>query len=284
MITKTVEHLDGIGALVERYQVFLLDQFGVLHDGTNPYPGAVEALSALKRAGRTIVLVSNSGRRARPNEARLLKLGFQPGSWDQFVSSGEIAWRSFHGMAISGTLSPNTKCLLISREGDRSAIEGLPFALTGDGDDAELVLIAASEGDRYDIDHYRRLFAPAAMRQVPCFCTNPDKIMLTAVGPRFGAGQLADLYESLGGSVTRIGKPYTPIFDAALALAGNPDRSSVVCVGDSVEHDVAGGIGAGVATALVLSGILADTPDLAELFDSLDAYPDYTTDVFKFAD
>ncbi|RUV78015.1 TIGR01459 family HAD-type hydrolase, partial [Mesorhizobium sp. M5C.F.Ca.IN.020.14.1.1] len=223
MITKTVEHVDGIGALVERYQVFLLDQFGVLHDGTNPYPGAVEALSALKRAGRTIVLVSNSGRRARPNEARLLKLGFQPGSWDQFVSSGEIAWRSFHEMAISGTLRPNTKCLLISREGDRSAIEGLPFALTGDGDDAELVLIAASEGDHYDIDHYRRLFAPAAMRQVPCFCTNPDKIMLTAVGPRFGAGQLADLYESLGGSVTRIGKPYTPIFDAALALAGNPD-------------------------------------------------------------
>jgi HAD superfamily hydrolase (TIGR01459 family) len=282
--TKTVEHLDGIGALVERYQVFLLDQFGVLHDGTNPYPGAVEALSALKRAGRTIVLVSNSGRRARPNEARLLKLGFQPGSWDQFVSSGEIAWRSFHEMAISGKLRPNTKCLLISREGDRSAIEGLPFTLTGDGDDAELVLIAASEGDRYDIDHYRRLFAPAAMRHVPCFCTNPDKIMLTAVGPRFGAGQLADLYESLGGSVTRIGKPYTPIFDAALALAGNPDRSSVVCVGDSVEHDIAGGIGAGVATALVLSGILADTPDLAELFDSLEAYPDYTTDVFKFAD
>lgn len=284
MSTKKVEHLDGIGALVERYQVFLLDQFGVLHDGTNPYPGAVEALSALKRAGRTIVLVSNSGRRARPNESRLLKLGFEPGSWDQFVSSGEIAWRSFHEMAISGKLRPSTKCLLISREGDRSAIEGLPFTLTSDGDDAELVLIAASEGDRYDIEHYRRLFAPAAMRQVPCFCTNPDKIMLTAVGPRFGAGQLADLYESLGGSVTRIGKPYTPIFEAALALAGNPDRSSVICVGDSVEHDVAGGIGAGVATALVLSGILADTPDLAELFDKLDAYPDYTTDIFKFAD
>ncbi len=253
MSTKKLEHLDGIGALVERYQVFLLDQFGVLHDGTNPYPGAVEALSALKRAGRTIVLVSNSGRRARPNEARLLKLGFEPGSWDQFVSSGEIAWRSFHEMAISGKLRPNTKCLLISREGDRSAIEGLPFVLTGGGDDAELVLIAASEGDHYDIEHYRRLFAPAAMRQVPCFCTNPDKIMLTAVGPRFGAGQLADLYESLGGSVTRIGKPYAPIFEAALALAGNPDRSTVLCVGDSVEHDVAGGIGAGVATALVLS-------------------------------
>jgi HAD superfamily hydrolase (TIGR01459 family) len=280
--TKTIEHLDGVGSLVERYQVFLLDQFGVLHDGTNPYPGAVEALSALKRAGKTIVLVSNSGRRARPNETRLLKLGFEPGSWDQFVSSGEIAWRSFHEMTISGRLSPNTKCLLISREDDRSAIEGLPFTLTRDGNDAELVLISASEGDRYDLDHYRRQLGPAAARQVQCFCTNPDKIMLTAVGPRFGAGRLADLYESLGGSVTRIGKPYAPIFDAALALVGNPDRSTVVCVGDSVEHDIAGGIGAGVATALVLSGILADTADLAELYDMLNAYPNYTTDHFRF--
>jgi HAD superfamily hydrolase (TIGR01459 family) len=280
--TKTIEHLDGIGALAECYQVFLLDQFGVLHDGTNPYPGAVEALSALKRAGKTIVVVSNSGRRAKPNESRLLKLGFEPGSWDQFVSSGEIAWRSFHEMAISGRLRPNTKCLLISREDDRSAIEGLPFTLTRDGDDAELVLISASEGDRYDLDHYRRHLGPAAARQVQCFCTNPDKIMLTAVGPRFGAGRLADLYKSLGGSVTRIGKPYAPIFDAALALVGNPDRGTVVCVGDSVEHDIAGGIGAGVATALVLSGILADTADLAELYDMLNAYPNYTTDHFRF--
>ncbi|MER8895725.1 TIGR01459 family HAD-type hydrolase [Mesorhizobium sp. M0676] len=282
MSAKTVEHLNGVNQLAERYDVFLLDQFGVLHDGTSPYPGAVEALSALKRAGKTIVLISNSGKRAGPNESRLLKLGFVPGSWDHFVSSGEVAWEFFHDMAVSGKLLPNTKCLLISRDDDRSAIEGLPFALTKDGDDAGLVLISASEGDRYDLEHYRRLLAPAAVRQVPCFCTNPDKIMLTAVGPRFGAGRLADLYEDLGGSVTRIGKPYPTIFGAALAVAGNPDRSTVVCVGDSVEHDIAGGLAAGVATVLVLSGILADTPDLFDLFDTMDAYPDYTMDGFRF--
>jgi HAD superfamily hydrolase (TIGR01459 family) len=192
-----------------------------------------------------------------------------------------LLWR--RKFAISGGLCPNTKRLLISREDDRSAIEGLPFMLTRDGDDAKLVLISASEGDRYDLDHYRRQLGPAAARQVQCFCTNPDKIMLTAVGPRFGAGRLADLYESLGGSVTRIGKPYAPIFDAALALVGNPERGTVVCVGDSVEHDIAGGIGAGVATALVLSGILSDTADLAELYDMLNAYPNYTTDHFRFS-
>ncbi|TIU45147.1 MAG: TIGR01459 family HAD-type hydrolase, partial [Mesorhizobium sp.] len=149
-------HLDGVAALAERYDVFLLDQFGVLHDGQQPYPGAVEALSALKRAGKTVALISNSGKRAEPNERRLLKLGFEAGSWDHFVSSGEVAWRIFTDMVREGTLRAGTRCLLISRDGDRSAIEGLPLVLTERGDDAELVLIAASEGDRYDLDHYRR--------------------------------------------------------------------------------------------------------------------------------
>ncbi|MBZ9727149.1 TIGR01459 family HAD-type hydrolase [Mesorhizobium sp. CO1-1-11] len=282
MSGKLAERLDGIGPLEERYQVFLVDQFGVLHDGSAPYPGAVVALAALKRAGKTVVLVSNSGRRAKPNEDRLLRLGFEPGSWDHFVSSGEVAWRSFHEMAATGALRPGTNCLLISRDNDRTAIEGLPFVLTGTGDTANLVLIAASEGDRYDLDHYRRLLAPAAARKVPCFCTNPDKIMLTAVGPRFGAGEIADLYESLGGSVTRIGKPGPAIFEAALALAGEPKRGSVVCVGDSVEHDIAGGNGVGIATALVMGGILADTPDLAAVFDEHKAWPDYTMGSFSF--
>ncbi|TJX53694.1 MAG: TIGR01459 family HAD-type hydrolase [Mesorhizobium sp.] len=282
MSAKTIKRLDGIGPLADRYQVFLLDQFGVLHDGQAPYPGAVAALSTLKRAGKTVVLISNSGKRAKPNEDRLLKLGFEAGSWDHFVSSGEVAWRRFHDMAAAGVLRSGTKCLLISRDDDRSAIDGLPFALTGAGEDAELVLISASEGDRHDLDHYRRLLAPAAARQVPCFCTNPDRIMLTAVGPRFGAGEIADLYENLGGSVTRIGKPFPAIFDAALALAGEPERGSVVCVGDSVEHDIAGGNGVGIATTLVLGGILAGTADLAAVFDEHKAWPDYITGSFSF--
>lgn len=275
-------HLDGIAALAERYGVFLLDQFGVLHDGQQPYPAAVEALSALKRVGKTVALISNSGKRAKPNERRLLKLGFEAGSWDHFVSSGEVAWHIFNDMVVSGALPAGTKCLLISRDGDRSAIEGLPLVLTERGDDAELVLIAASESDRYGLDHYRRLLGPAAERKAPCFCTNPDRIMLTAVGPRFGAGEIADLYEQLGGSVTRIGKPYPAIYEAALALTGHPALSDVICVGDSVEHDIAGGRAAGVATALVKSGILADSGDLTGLFQELGAWPDYTLDAFRW--
>lgn len=106
--------------------------------------------------------------------------------------------------------------------------------------------------------------------------------MLTALGPRFGAGELADLYENLGGRVTRIGKPNAQIFETALELAGKPGHKSVVCVGDSLEHDIVGGRGAGLATALVLSGILSNTADVTALFKQRCAFPDYTIDTFRW--
>ena len=113
-VEKSPIELPGIASLLDRYGVFFLDQFGVLHDGSTPYPGAVEALERLKSAGKRIVLLSNSGRRSAANEARLIKLGFKPGTWDLFLTSGEVAWRIFSGHGGGSRLKPGAKCLLIA--------------------------------------------------------------------------------------------------------------------------------------------------------------------------
>ncbi|THF56384.1 TIGR01459 family HAD-type hydrolase [Ollibium composti] len=265
--------LSGIGALADRFDVFFIDQFGVLHDGTAPYPGAVDALARLTASGKTTALLSNSGKRSAPNEARLVKLGFKPGSWSHFLSSGEVAWRQLADAGQSGR-----RCLLVARDGDTSAVDGLPLQLVDDGAQADVVLLSASESDRHDLAHYQKLLGPAARRGVPCLCTNPDKIMLTPSGPSFGAGRIAELYAELGGSVTWIGKPFPEIYTAALALAGNPDPARVVCVGDSVEHDIAGGAEAGLATALVETGILATSHEneRRRLYERYGVVPGFT--------
>lgn len=273
--------LQGVRDLADRFDAFVVDQFGVLHDGSAPYPGAVEALTRLTGAGRTVLLLSNSGKRSAPNEARLARLGFAPGSWSHFLSSGEVAWRM---LAEELRHAARLRCLLVARDGDRSAVEGLPLALTETGDDADIVLLSASEGDRYDLDHYRNLLAPAAARGVRCICTNPDRIMLTPSGPRFGAGRIAELYAGLGGPVTWIGKPFPQIYAAALDLLGRPAPARVVCVGDSIEHDVAGGRGAGLATALVSTGILEESTagERAALFAEHGATPDFLLAAFRW--
>ena len=286
MITESLKAPDKLTLqqIADRHDIFLVDQFGVLHDGHTAYPGAIEALEALKVAGATIVLLSNSGRRSQPNEARLVRLGFRPGSWDLFLSSGEVAWRMLTGQDGPALVRPGARLLLLSRESDRSAVDDLDVSLTNRGEAADVILLAGSEADVHPLEWYRELLAPAAERRVPLICSNPDRTMLTPLGPRFGAGRIADLYEELGGTVTWIGKPHPEIYVAALAALGDPDPDRVVGIGDSVEHDVAGAKGVGLSVALVRSGIHAELSDteLAAEFEVRGAWPDYVLPAFRW--
>ena len=271
--------------LADRFDAFLVDQFGVLHDGRAAYAGAIDALAHLKAAGKRIVVVSNSGKRAAPNIDRLLSLGFARDSVDLVLTSGELAWDLLANGMIGDAIPAGGRCLLLARDDDRSAIAGLDLTEAGDGRDADLVLLSGSRGDDWPMDAYEALLAPAAERGVPCLCTNPDKVMLTATGRHFGAGAIADAYIRLGGPVTWIGKPYPEIFRAALIALGDPAPASVCCIGDSVEHDIAGAAVAGLGTALVRSGIHADADDreLSRLFDLHGATPDHVIARFEIA-
>jgi HAD superfamily hydrolase (TIGR01459 family) len=264
----------GIASLIDKFDTFFLDQFGVLHDGAAPYSGVLRCLQELKSARKKIVILSNSGKRAAENERRMIQLGFDASMWDLFLSSGEAAWRMF---ADGAEFKPGAKCFLISRDNDRSAIEGLGLELADDAARADVILIAASEGDRFELDHYQQMLGAAAQSGLPCICTNPDKIMLSRAGPKFGAGRIAELYEELGGKVTWIGKPFPAIYEAALKAVGNPPRERVLCIGDSPEHDIAGARNAGLASALVRTGIHDDHTDkeLQALFDKHNAVPDF---------
>ena len=84
--------LNNVASLAEAYDGFVVDQFGVLHDGHQAYPGAADALLALRRRGRRVIVLSNSGKRAEPNAARLAALGIPPQAYDELLSSGELSW------------------------------------------------------------------------------------------------------------------------------------------------------------------------------------------------
>jgi len=252
----------NIDGLIGRFDVFLIDQFGTLHDGQRLYPGVLPALRRLRRGGARLVLLSNSGKRAEANADRLAAIGVPRDAYDLFVTSGEVAWRMLRAGAIPAARGARN-CLLLQRGSDGSPLDGLGLASVTDAAQADLVVIAGSEGDRQTLADYAALLAPAARRGVPCLCLNPDRTMLTPSGPAFGAGRIAELYEQLGGSVTWIGKPHRAIYDHTLRLLHDPDRTRVVGIGDSVEHDIAGAHAAGCKAWLVRSGIIADADDAA---------------------
>lgn len=256
-----MKRLRGIDPLLPLYDAFLVDQFGTLHDGTAPYPGACDALRRMRLAGKRVVVLSNSGKRSAPNVDRLTRLGFPPDAYDALISSGEVAFRLLAEGRIPAARDAR-RCLLLERDGDGSVLDELGLEAAGP-DAAELVVIAGSEGDRRTLDAYADMLAAPARRGVPALCLNPDRTMLTPGGLAFGAGRIAELYESLGGGVTWIGKPHPAIYAAALESLGGSAPAHVAGIGDSVEHDIAGARAVGCGAWLVGSGIIADASDAA---------------------
>ena len=276
-----LRRVTGLSALLDEADAFLVDQFGTLHDGAAVYPGALDALLALRAAGKRVLLLSNSGKRAAANVARLSAIGIAPDCYDGFLSSGEVAWQLLARNPPPPLCGART-CLLLARDGDDGPLEGLGLRPVDRAEDADLVLIAGSEAERRPLSDYQNLLEPAAARGLPCLCTNPDRTMLVAGRMAPGAGRIAELYEALGGSVIRIGKPFPAMYEAAFRLLGNVPRARVFGVGDSVEHDIAGAQEARCRSALVTAGILAGARDrdIAAEITRFGALPDFVLQSF----
>lgn len=248
--------------LRDRYDVFMIDQFGTIHDGVTPYPGALRALRALRATGAKVVLLSNSGKRAAHNAIRLTALGIPPDAYDLFVTSGEV----FHNLVSTHAIPAirhARRAFVVGRGQDDTLLDGLDLVAVQD--EPDVVLIAGSEGDRRSLDSYREALGGFARAGVPALCLNPDRTMLTPSGPAFGAGRIAEAYGDMGGDVTWIGKPHPAIYERAFGALGalGAGRERSVGVGDSVEHDIAGARAAGIDGWLVRTGILDHADDAA---------------------
>ena len=248
-------------ALASCFKAVFFDQYGVLHDGRSPYPGAKDALAALKSRGVRIVVLSNSGLTGEANAQRMKTLGFDRQLYDFLVTSGDVARTLLKSGRVPVRLTPETRCFTISTSGSDEFVRALGVASAAESGAADLVVIAGSRADRFSLDDYRKLLAPAARRGAPCVCVNPDRLMLTAAGVAPGAGRIAEIYQELGGDVTWIGKPFADVYQAAASVSDVEDPGDVLCVGDSVEHDVVGAHAFGALAALVRTGILADLSD-----------------------
>lgn len=281
---RVMKRLSGLCEIVDGVDVFLLDQFGVLHDGADLYPETIATLEALKRLGKPVVILSNSGKRAASNITRMERMGLRRDLYHQMVTSGEVAWKLLQDDGADGRERGYGRCYLITSGEDQSAVADLDIELQGDPAAADFILLAGSEGNIYPEAHYRDLLAPAAARRVACICTNPDKISLLGKTHYFGPGRIAEIYQELGGQVRWIGKPHPEIYEYATALHPGVDRSRILCVGDSIEHDIAGATAAGLKSVLVRGGIFADAPDdeIARVAGLHQVCPDFQIPMFRF--
>jgi ribonucleotide monophosphatase NagD (HAD superfamily) len=89
-----MEHLSGFAPLADRYNGFILDLWGVIHDGVNAFPHSVETLAHLRRAGKRTLLLSNVPRPSEAVQRMMRRMGIEDALYTGVLTSGEAVRRA----------------------------------------------------------------------------------------------------------------------------------------------------------------------------------------------
>jgi HAD superfamily hydrolase (TIGR01459 family) len=250
-----MKRIAGLREIADQFDLYLVDQYGVLHDGVAAYPGAVDAIARLASGGRKVVVLTNSGKGASENAARLARLGFSDANIYPVVSSGAVALHLVRSGAFGLRFALGADVCVIGRSGDSYAFSSADFNLVVRPQAAAFLVFAGSDAPRTSLEAYRSMLARAAHARVPALCINPDITMIRDGELVAAPGAIAKIYEDLGGSVEYVGKPHRAIFCQALSIAATGADSRVIMIGDSPEHDLCGAKTLGLPVLLVRTGI-----------------------------
>ena len=262
--------VSSLAEISDAYDAILCDVWGVLHDGKRAFAPASDALVAFRGPGRAVALITNAPRPNPPVCAQVIKLGVSGDAFDAVVTSGDVtmALVEARGAAPVHHIGPERDLSLFDAVEDKTGVRPPRVA----PDEAAYVICTGLEHDHIETpaDYALRLAALAA-RKLPFICANPDLVIHRGADLVYCAGALGQAYEALGGEVTYAGKPYAPIYEAALlacelALGRAPKRA--LAIGDGFRTDVFGAAGRGLDVLFVAGGIHRDEALSGEVVDA----------------
>ncbi len=292
----SLQPITSVLPLLDPFDAFILDQWGVLHDGVRAYPEAVDAVERLLAEGKVIVTLSNSGRRADFAAAQMRRMGLPVDRFRANVTSGEAAVAGLRQGEIGGRSLPGGRCYLVCRDADASVIADTDIDRVDDPGAADFIMLSGIEGETRDIASYLEELAPAIARGLPVICTNPDLVAVSPTGNIASPGALAQAYaERTDVEPFFVGKPHAPVYELCRRALPDVASSRIIAIGDSLEHDIKGAHDAGFATCFCLDGIHGTHFDLtASASDNAGgvravaehhgvALPDYITDRLRWS-
>ena len=251
-----MEHLTGIAPLAERYDGFVLDLWGVIHDGVNAFPHAVDCLERLRAAGKRTLLLSNV---PRPNDAAqtlMRQMGIPDDLYTDILTSGEAVRRALIEPPDLWWAELGPRMFHLGPERDRGVFDGLAIEAVARPAEASFVLNTGPDDHRNptELSEFEPLLQECARHRLPMICANPDLVVIRGGARVLCAGALAERYRELHGDVRSLGKPDPAIYQPVLERLGLPPER-VLAVGDALHTDIAGAAGVAIDACWVLGGI-----------------------------
>lgn len=235
-----------LSPLAVRYDQFILDLDGSVWIGDEPTPGAVEAIAAVREAGRRVAFATNDPRSATEEYVtRLWRMGIQASLGDVVTVGGAVQHllaetRSGRTAFVIGTQS---MCTHVADAGLK-VMNGTDLASR-----AEVVIVAGTEDLVYDDLRQATL---AVRRGADFLATGRDPTYPQADGLWPGTGAILAAVETASGRTAQVvGKPEPQLLLTALDRLG---EGRTLVVGDRIDADLAAAAAAKLDSALVLTG------------------------------
>ncbi len=269
--------IEGAESLAGHYDAWLCDIWGVVHNGRDAFPKAHEALSAFRKAGGTVVLITNAPRPWTEIVPQLKNYGVPDDAFDGIVTSGDVT----RNLIVGETGKP---VFHLGPARDAPVFAGLDVELV-DKDSAEVIVnTGLFDDDTETPEDYRGMFESLIARGVRMICANPDLLVERGTEIVHCAGGLAVLYEEMGGQVAYAGKPHLPIYGLCRDMiaerrGSHADNRRILAIGDGLKTDIAGAAAAGLDALFVPSGIhlspekQRDQATLDDLFSAVSVKP-----------
>lgn len=261
--------LSSLDEIIDPYEIFILDIFGLVHNGLTSFPETKPWLEKLRDQKKRVLFVSNSPLLPDSVGKTLYKYGVDKSLYQDLLTAGQEAYRHLYEEPDVWHARLGTHCYFI---GESKMAEGLlhaPYKKVSSLTDADFILLAAPDQPEDALEDYRALFEEAVSLKLPMICANPDLYVFEGTTQHLRAGSFARFYEELGGGVRYHGKPYPGIYQFIKKRWPDLATKKVLCVGDAFDTDIKG------AAAMTYDSLLVVGPlCLHELgFDASQSIP-----------
>jgi len=254
----TLRMLKGLSEVAGDFDGFILDLWGLVHDGAHAYAPSADTFRSLKAAGKKTLLLSNAPRRAYVLAEAMTRMGIDRDLYGEVLSSGEATREALMARTDPFFAALGCRAYHLGPDRDRSIFDdtGLEIATTVEA--ADFVVNTGPDGLDDIVDDYAAVLEEARSHNLPMVCANPDMLVIRGGQPVVCAGAIARRYEAMGGKVAYRGKPDPAVYHLAVARLGISDRRRIAVVGDALETDIKGANAAGLPSIWCTGGIHAE--------------------------
>ncbi len=261
----------GLGSIVNEFDLFFIDIWGVIHNGIKLYPDAIDVLEKLNNQNKDYILLTNA---PRPNITVinfLKKMGLANIHCDKVYTSGEAA------LSFLNKNNKKFKFYHIGPPRDFDLFFSFKQNKVENIDESHFLLCTGLFDEHFEnLNYYKDLLKDK--RNLKMICTNPDLIVDRGNKREYCAGSIAKIFEEVGGVVEYFGKPFPLVYKLSAELK----NKKILCIGDNLDTDIKGANLQNFSSLFISSGVHKNENNLNLAFKNHNVKVDYLQSFLKW--